>query len=40
MRGRIEPFVEAALLLAGRGAPGAFAAVGVSAGIRLGWGRR
>jgi hypothetical protein len=40
MRGRIEPFVEAALLLAGRGAPGAFAAVGVSAGIRLGWERR
>jgi hypothetical protein len=36
MRGRVEPFVEAAALVAGRGEPGAFAAVGLGAGIRVG----
>jgi hypothetical protein len=36
----IEPFLEAALLVAGRGAPGAFAAVGISAGVRLGMEKR
>jgi hypothetical protein len=40
LRGGTEPFVEAALLLAGRGEPGAFAALGLSAGIRFGWERR
>jgi hypothetical protein len=35
-RGWGMPFVEASLLGAGSGAPGAFAAVGVSAGVRFG----
>jgi hypothetical protein len=40
MRGNVEPFVEAAGLFAGRGGPGAFAALGLSAGVRLGLERR
>lgn len=34
--GALTPFVEASLLAAGDGAPGAFAALGISAGVRLG----
>ena len=40
MHGRVEPFVEAAALAARRGEPGAFSALGLSAGIRFGLERR
>lgn len=35
-RGAIEPFVEASLLAAGGGAPGAFATAGLAVGVRFG----